>query len=215
MSWKRRVLWVVWGLSFGLGLVCLGVFMQGLIRDSDAGDAIIRVNFASPAGWVSAPFRVWGEGTYHLRISSVNHDPQFTGRPLDAEFEVQVIAPDGNAVLRQTYGAGATGHRVPDNYGDRRLATLDLNDWPLRRGELRVGVLKPDPNFITGQTELRLRKERYDPGMGGLINYVMVIPAGIFLLIALGVSFLLARAGSRAPLISTLVALGGFVIFVA
>jgi hypothetical protein len=142
-------------------------------------------------------------------ISSVNHDPQHVGIPLRGEFEVRVVKPDGNPIRRQVFGP-TTGHRVPDNYGDVTLAVFDLDDWPLRSWHFEVKVINPDPNFRTTRTEVKLRKQRYDPGMGGLMNYVMMIPAALFLALAFLASLPLAKGGSRAPLIMTVLALSGF-----
>jgi hypothetical protein len=132
------------------------------------------------------------------------------GRSLGAEFEVEIADPDGKPVWQQAFSAGATGHRVPSNYGDVRLATMDLDGSPLRPWTMRMKILAPDPMFKTTQTQLKLYKRQYDPGMGGLMNYVMMIPAALFFLLALALSLPLARGGSRAPLILTAIGAVGF-----
>lgn len=86
-----------------------------------------------------------------------------------------------------------------------------LDDWPWRSWELKARVLQPDARFRTARSEIRLWKDRYDPGMGGLVNYVMIIPAAVLLLLALGLAALLARRGRPRPLVVTLV-LGAGVI---
>lgn len=201
--WKRRTLLISWGGALVLALVCFGVFAQGLMRDYYTGDAVIRFDPTRAAEWRSASFRVRGEGTYRLYIASVNHDPDPVGRLFRGRLEVEVRDPDGEPVLKRTYGAGTTGHRVPDNYGDSALASLRLQGWPLRAWHLRLRVLEGDSEFLTGRTELRLRRQRDDPGMGGLVNYAMIVPGGIALLIALVLSLPLARTGTRWPLIAT------------
>src|SRR5688572_29107732 len=118
MSWQRRTLWGGWGLSFALALACISVLMQGLIRDLRPWDPVLRVDFSSAPHSAEASFRVWGQHTYDLLISSVNHDASLVDRRLGAEFEVEVADPNGHPVLRRTYAPGATGHQVPSNYGD-------------------------------------------------------------------------------------------------
>lgn len=36
-AWKRKLLFGTWIASFGVALLCLGVFVQGLLRDHRAG----------------------------------------------------------------------------------------------------------------------------------------------------------------------------------
>lgn len=203
MTWRRRTLWGAWGLSFLLALACMAVFIQGVMRDTRAGDPVIRVDFAIAPGRIEASFRVWGQRTYDLLISSVNHDASLVGRRLAAEFEIEIVDPDGKPVLHRKFPAGETGHQIPSNYGDVRLATIELDSSPLRSWTLRVNVLKPDPAFLAAQTHLKLYKRQYDPGMGGLINYAIIIPGGILLLLALIMSVPLAIGGARLPLFLT------------
>ena len=205
----RTALWVAWATFFTLGLVCLGVFMQGVLRDTHAGDPVIRVDFTSRPTSASVPFRVWGSATYALMLSSVNHDPQHVGTSLEGEFEVLILGPNENAVFRQRYAAGTTGHSVPSNYGDKTLTTIQLNDWPLRSWKLQVKLDRPDPKFRTVLTEVKLRKQRYDPGMGGLMNYAMMLPAAVFLALALGTSLALVKR-SKVPVALTCVMLVAF-----
>ena len=209
-SWKLKALWGTWIASFTLALSCMVVFIQGVLRDNRAGEPVIQIDLSAVTDWVSVPFRVWGKDTYTLFISSVNHDPKFVGVPLAADFEVAIIAPDGKVFLRQVYSAGSVNHTLPSNYGDSRLGTLELNGRPFRQWTLKARVLKPDPRFKTAYTEVKFWKNRYDPGMGGLINYVMIIPAGILLVLAFFTSLSLAAKGPRAPVFITLT---GGVIF--
>ena len=200
---KRRVLLLFWSLSFLLAVGSSAIFIQGLMRDYYTGDPVVRFDPRQQTDWVTDSFRVWVQGSYALRISSVNHNPDPVGRLLEGEFEVMITDPHGKTVLRKTYRPGSIEHRVPNNYGDTLLETLELNDWPLRSWKLQVRVTKADPNFVTTQTEMKLRKQRYDPGMGGLMNYAMIVPAGVFLLLSLVLSLLLSRSGMVIPLYIT------------
>lgn len=207
---KRRLLLLFWGLSFLLALGSGAIFIQGLMRDYYTGDPVVRFDPGRKTGWIASSFRVWGQGSYALRISSVNHNPDFVGRLLESEFEVMITDPEEKTVLRKTYRPGSIEHRVPSNYGDTLLETLELNDWPNRSWRLQVRVTKGDPDFVTSQTQLKLRKQRYDPGMGGLLNYAMLVPAGLFLVVAIILSSLLAAGGTFTPLVLTAVASSAF-----
>jgi hypothetical protein len=201
--WQRRTVWSAWALVFGLACACSIVFLQGMLRDMRAGDPALRVDFSSRPMPAEARFRVWGAQEYTLLIASVNHDTRVLNRPLNAGFEIEVVRPDGRAILRETYSPGATGHRVPLNYGDVKLAALQLEGSPLRQWVLRVSVHEPDPAFKTTQTHVKLHRTQYEPGMGGLMIYAIMIPGGILMLGALALSISLATGGSRLPLLIT------------
>lgn len=203
ISWKRTFLWSAWLLSIALTLAFMAIFVQGVMRDRRAGEPALRLNLASKSDWVSAPFRVWGPGTYTLLISSVNHDQEFVGVELAGDFEVSIADPDGVRFLHQVYASGSTGHLLPSNYGDSKLGSFKLDDWPFRSWTIRARVLKPDPRFRTAQTQIKFWKDRYDPGMGGLMNYVMIIPALVFLGLSFLVSLSLAAKGARTPIFVT------------
>jgi hypothetical protein len=202
---KPRLLLGAWVVSFALGLVCLAVLAQGVIRDRRLGEPVLPIDLSRTSGWTSTPFRVWGEGSYRLFLSSVNFDSTHVGVPLGADFEVIVVDPAGRPVVARVFRAGSTDHVLPYNYGDSRLAELRLKDWPLRPWRLKARVLAPDPRFRTAQSAIKFWKERHDPGMGGLMNYVMIVPAEIFLGVALILSIPLASRANPAPLIITIV----------
>jgi hypothetical protein len=199
-----------------LTLIFTSIFVQGVLRDRRIGEPVLRIDLSSASDWVSAPFRVWGPGTYTLFISSVNHDPKFVGALLAGDFEVSIADPDGVRFFHQVYASGSTGHLLPSNYGDSKLGSFKLDDWPLRSWMLRARVLKPDPRFNTAQTHIKFWKDRYDPGMGGLMNYVMIIPALVFLVLSFLVSLALAAKGFRTPIFVTVACSIAFLgVFVA
>lgn len=208
--WQRRILWAAWGIAFGLAVACIAVFVQGVMRDTRAGDPVIPVDFSAQPHSAEASFRVWGRHTYDLLVSSVNHDAGLVGRRLTAEFQVEIADPDGRLVLERTFPPGSTGLAIPDNYADVGLATLELDGSPLRSWTLRVTVVNPDPGFKSGSTHVKLYRQRDDPGMGGLMNYAMLVPGSVLLLVALALAIALARGGSRVPLLLT--GAGGIVV---
>ena len=213
---QQKLLLGGWALSFVLALLSGAVVAQGVLRDTRTGEPVIRLDLSKLSDWSSASFRVWGQGTYTLFISSVNHDPAFIGTPFAGTFEVEVIAPDGTSYFQQSYSGTAIEHVLPDNYGDTQLAMLELEDWPLRPWVVKARVIEPDEHFKTAFTEVKLWKQRYDPGMGGLMNYAMIVPAAVFLCIALASSLWLAVIGSKIPSILTLIVfLAALTLFVA
>lgn len=200
---RKLILLSVWGALFTFGALCAGVFVHGVLRDHRVGEPVLEVDLGNHSHWLRTSFRVFGTGDYRLILSSVNHDPGLVGRPFDGRLQVQVADPSGRLVMDRLYGPATLEYRVPSNYGDRTLDLLSLSGWPLRPWELRARIFDGDDDFRMVHSELKLWKERYDPGMGGMINYVMIIPAGVLLLMALLVSLPLFRAGVRTPLVST------------
>lgn len=198
--WRLRALWAAWWICLVPGLAAGAVFVHGVLRDTRAGEPVLALDLAAASDWTAVPFRVWGGGPRALRLDSVNHAPAFVGAALTAQFEVAVVDPRGQARFRRVYDGAATGHVLPDNYGGVRLETLVLDDRPWRRWTLRARVLRPDLRFRTARTQLKLWKDRPDLGMGGLVSYAMLAPAGIFLGLALLAALALAGRGRRLPL---------------
>ncbi|MGQ0538005.1 MAG: hypothetical protein ACT4R6_03585, partial [Gemmatimonadaceae bacterium] len=123
--------------------------------------------------------------------------------------EIAVLDPAGRSVFQRRYPPGTTGLTLPINYGDSQLAEVPLNAAPLRLWTLQARVMAPDERFRTARTSVQFWKQRYDPGMGGMMNYVMIVPAVLFLALAMIAAVALARHGRRLPVIVTgLVLLG-------
>ncbi len=215
MRHKIAWIWIAWLTTFALSLFCTGIVVKGVLRDNRVGEPVLSLDLARPSDWRSTRFRVWGSGTYTLFISSVNWDSTFVGEPLGAELEVAVLSPSGKPRFQRMYPARSTGLVLPINYGDSHLADVSLRDWPVRRYTLAARVLAPDERFKTAQSALKLYKQRYDPGMGGMMNYVMIFPAAVFMLLAVVAAMSLARAGRRVPIVITGLAGATFLAFIA
>lgn len=211
---RNRILLGSWTLLFVLGLVCAALFVQGVLRDTRYGEPVQRLELSAETDWLTTPFRVWGAGQHRLILSSVNHDDRLVGRTFNGEIEVRVVDPDGQVVLQRAYPTGSTRHSIPSNYGDVTLDTVEVDGWPFRQWELLVKVSDGDPGFENVRSDIKLRKVRPEVGMGGLINYAMIVPAGILLILATLVAVPLARSTRRAPLILSIVALLGFAVLV-
>jgi hypothetical protein len=215
MRRKTTWIWIAWLTTFALALFCVSIMVKGVLRDRRVGEPVLSLDLARASNWRSTRFRVWGSGVYTLFISSVNWDSTFTGEPLGAELEVAVLTPSGKPVFQRVYAARSTGHVLPINYGDSQLADVSLRDWPVRRYTLAARVLAPDEHFKTAQSALKLYKQRYDPGMGGMMNYVMIFPAAVFMFLAIVAAVSLARAGKRVPIVITTVAGAVLLVFIA
>jgi len=214
---RRKItwIWIAWLTTFALALFCVSIVVKGVLRDRRVGEPVLSLDLARPSDWRSSPFRVWGSSTYTLFISSVNWDSTFAGAPLGAELEVVVSSPSGKPVFQRTYAPRSTGLVLPINYGDSHLADVSLRDWPVRRYTLAARVLAPDEHFKTAQSALKLYKQRSDPGMGGLMNYVMILPAAVFMGLAVIAAVSLARAGKRVPIVLTSVVSAVLLAFIA
>lgn len=201
---KRYItLWVSWVLAFGLSLACFAALLSGVARDARWGEPAIPVDFSQVSGWQSESFRVWGEDTYTLFVSSVNHDPEYVDRFLTADFRVRILGADDQPVLDRLYRGETLDHSVPQGYADLLLARLDIRGKPWRPGKIQVRVSEPDPAFKTTRSELKLWKARPNVGMGGLINYAVMVPGGIMLVLSLVFASMLASRGRKWPLIIT------------
>jgi hypothetical protein len=209
-----RILLGVWGLLLVSGLASAALFGQGVLRDSRHGEPVVRLDLSKETDWMAAPFRVWREGRHRLLLSSVNHDDRLVGRPFRGEIEVRIVDPNGTVVLERGYPPGSTEHVVPSNYGDVRLDSIRIHGGSFGRWALRVRVTDGDAGFETVRSEVKLRTDRRDLGMGGLINTVMILPAGLLLVLATLVAVPLARRNHRSPLVLTLSLLLAFTLFV-
>jgi hypothetical protein len=201
---RKWLFWFAWSATFGLSVLCGVIVVQGILRDRRIGEPVLALDVSQQSDWRVTRFRVWGEGTYRLFIATVNWDSTHVGAPLGATLEVAVLTPNGSAAFQQQYAPDTTGLVLPINYGDAQLADLSFSDWPFRRWTLQARVLTPDERFKMATTSVKLYKQRYDPGMGGMMNYVMIFPAGLFLVVASFTALSLAKRGSRVPLVVTL-----------
>lgn len=209
---KNKLL-VAWAVVFGLGLLATYGFVNGLIRDTHIGQPTMTLPL-DRVGQHTTDFRVWGKTEYVLRLSASSSDPTKVGLRLDAALEVVVRSPDGAVALQQAFDGTRADFRL-SQYTDVRLATVVLHGSPWRRWSLETRVTRPDQRFEGVITQIKLW-EYVDVGMGGLLNYVLVIPAGVLMLAALGMAIRLAMRGRTVPLFCTVPAvLALFALFVA
>lgn len=197
---RHPLLLAGWFACFLLGAAAAGVFAHGLWRDLRIGEPVLGLDFgvATP-GWVETRFRVWDDARFKLFFSSVNHDEARVGAPLAAAFEVSIEGPHGR-IFERAYAPLATGHTLPFNYTDTELGHVELKGAGFNTWALRARVLAPDPRYVGVRSELKLWSDRADPGMGGLINYVMILPAAFFMLLAAAFAVALAGRKIYAPL---------------
>ena len=78
--------------------------------------------------------------------------------------------------------------------GEVTLRELPLNAWRLETRTVEGSAAFADARF---SSRVILRPDRPDRGMGGLINYAMIVPAGLFLVLALGLAVMYGQRTGR------------------
>lgn len=212
MPRRRALLWTGWTACFALGGLCLVVFLLGHVRDTHPEQAEIVLDLGRADGPRTTAFRPWGSGTYvvHLTTLDTRSVPgRFTPRDSAPRYagslDVRLRDPSGTVRLEESYSAEELDHARPDNVEWTRLAELDLEGGPLSAWELEARVVTGDERFAAAdglRSEVLIRKDRPDPGMGGLINYVLLFPGLLFAGLAFVLALVLAREGaSRIPVV--------------
>jgi hypothetical protein len=196
----RLVLGALWLLFTLLAIASGAAYVRGILRDLRAGEPRIGLSLAAGSVWHTDHFRVWRPRRYELLLSSVNHVPPF-GIAYQGSLEVRVVDPSERTVLDERYEAGATDHERPRNMTWTTLATVDLRATGWRRWTLTARVPEGDARFVDVRSTVSLRRVRQEPGMGGMVNYVMIVPAlGFAMLSLLPALALVNRGDSRIPL---------------
>jgi hypothetical protein len=199
------LLMVAWAILLALGVWSATVVVLGVRRDTRAGEATIPLSLGDASHWRTASFRVWSDGRYTLFVSTVNFDQPRVGSKFRGEMHVVVRRPDGATFFDRRFGPGTMDHVMPYNYGDTKLASMPIETARIRPWTLAVRVTRADPQFAGVSSEVKLWRDRVDPGMGGVLPYVLIFPAIMLLLLALFFSFVLARRGRTAPLVVSLI----------
>lgn len=201
------LLMVGWVIVLALGVWSATVVVLGVRRDTRAGEATIPLSLGETSDWRTASFRVWSDGRYTLFVSTVNFDRPRVGSKFRGEMQVVVRRPDRGTFLDQRFGPGTMDHLMPYNYGDTKLANMPIEAARIRPWTVAVRVTRADPQFAGVRSEVKLWRDRVDLGMGvgGLLTYVLIIPAIMLLLLAVFFSFVLARRGRTTPLVASLI----------
>lgn len=218
----RVLLLGAWLASALLGLACGSIFVAGLLRDTHFGQAELPLNLGASSGWQRTGFRVWGGGEHVLWLTTLRQDapPGSEHGGFEGVLVVRILAPDGKRRLERRYGGEGLGGPTSGEMTWVRLDSPRLNGLPFRTWTLEARVAEGDAALAAGpgvRSRLLLRKDRPDPGMGGLINYAMIVPAAGFLLLSLGLAIAITkRGGSRTPIwISGLLVAAFAALFVA
>lgn len=204
-----------WALVFVLGVAIATPVALGVRRDTRAGEVTIPVSLGEASALQTQSFRVWTAGAYNLFISTVNFDQARVGSKFTGEVRVIVSRPGGETLLDRRFGPGTFEHSMPYNYGDTKLATIPLHAARIRSWTVSVEVTRADPSFTGVRSEIKLWRERTDLGMGGMITYVLIFPAIVFLLLAVVLSGVLLRRGRRAPILVSVIAAAAFLLAVS
>jgi hypothetical protein len=201
----RNLLYLLWLATLAVGVFCITLFLKGLMRDNRTGQPDIAVDLSSAASAASHDFRVWSAGEYDLMLSSVNHMPPFN-IPFSGKLELTVSGADGS-VLSQRIVDSSSAHMRPDNMSWTVLDSVRLERSLGRKSRLTARVLQPDPQFAGVTTSAHLRRRQYDPGMGGLVNYVMLFPGIVLLAVSFATALsIFHRDGGTKPLWITMIA---------
>lgn len=202
-----------WALVFILGVAIATPVAFGIRRDTRAGEVTIPVSLGQAAAHTQS-FRAWTAGSYNLFISTVNFDQARVGSTFSGEVRVVMRRPGGDTLLDRRFGPGTFTHAMPYNYGDTKLATISLDAARLRPWIVSAEVTRADPSFAGVRSEIKLWRERTDPGMGGMITYVLIFPAIVCLLLAVVLAIVLFRRGRTVPLVMSVLAAGAFFLAV-
>lgn len=198
----RTVLNTIWLLALLAGLFCGGLFLQGVIRDNRIGDPDVSLDLSRPAGG-SREFLPWRGGWHDLAVSSVNHSPPF-GPLFQGRVEIRLTDGSGEHVIKRSFDR-SSAHARPSNMTWTALDSVSIGRSLLERMTLSARVIEPDPQFAGVTTNVHLRRRQYDPGMGGMVNYIMLLPAVLFLVIALGLGANMSGRGwGKGPLRMTI-----------
>lgn len=203
-----------WALVFAIGVAIATPVALGVRRDTRAGEVTVPVSLAEVAAPQTRSFRVWTAGSYNLFVSTVNFDQARVGAKFNGEIRVVVRRPGGDTLLDRRFGPTAFAHSMPYNYGDAKLASIPLDAARIRPWTVSIEVTRADPSFTGVRSEVKLWRERTDLGMGGMITYVLIFPAIVFLLLAVVLAIVLLRRGRRVPLAMSVVAAGAFFLAV-
>lgn len=179
----RILLHTIWLLALLAGLFCAGIFLQGVVRDKRIGDPDVGLDLSRMSSG-SRRFLPWRGGWHDLAVSSVNQALPF-GPVFQGRVEIALIDGSGDSVIERSFD-GSNAHARPSNMTWTPLDSVSVDRSLFRRMTLSARVIEPDPQFAGVRTNVHLRRRQYDPGMGGMANYIMLVPGTLFLVIALG-----------------------------
>jgi hypothetical protein len=192
------LLHTVWLLALLAGVFCAGLFFQGVVRDQRIGDPDVSLDLSKPLS-SSREFRPWRGGWYDLAVSSVNHTPPF-GTAFRGKVEIVLVDGSGQAMLKRALDS-SRAHPRPNNMSWTQLDSVKLERSFFDPMTLSARVVAADAGFAGVMTRVHLRRRQYDPGMGGMVNYIMLAPGILLLVVALGIGANIAGRGwGRAPL---------------
>lgn len=196
-----------------LGLASAAIFVAGVLRDTHFGQAEFAVELGEAGPWRGVDFRVWDSGDYVLWLTTLRPQPPFDpSDPVVVEeaplrfvgtLEVRVLTPNGEVYAEWPYDGREPEHKAAGGMTWTRLAEVELPDIPLRSWRIEARTIAAAPAFAAApdrSSRLLLRPDRANVGMGGLINYAMIVPAVLFLCLAMVLGLILARlTGYRWP----------------
>ncbi len=206
----------LWGGAFVSGVFCLGLFAGGILRDRGIGNAELPIDLSRAGVWRQVSVRPWFPGRYRLYLSTLVDQPKLREERLSARIEIRVADASGRTVLARSYAPGTLGHLLAPGMTWTRLDEIIIAKPDWKPWTLAASTIEPDPNAARARARLELRRERQEPGMGGLINYAALVPAVVLLAISFVAAILLPRfGGTYIPLLLSAAALGMLVVLPA
>lgn len=197
MKWVLGSLWIG---SLGLSLILTGFYMEGLLWDhARAGDPEIAMDLAGGSDWRTDRFRVWESKDYALSLLSSAQSPT-SGIQFRGKLEVRIVDPSGREFFRNRYEPGVPD---PSRLEARHWTVLDTLTVPvrgLRRWTFATRVLEPDSLLAGAESRITFAPHRFDPGMGGILYDLVILPAAFFGFLSLLPGVYLARRESPIPL---------------
>ena len=207
----RRVVLIFWTLLQFAGLVCAGIFVSGVARNAGFKEAVVPLDLSGVSESRPVTFHLWRGGRYTLYLTTVNHDPAFTGQPFAGSVRVRLSAPRQTPLVDRTFDS--LTHRVPSNMEWTTLQELQIDRGSFGSWALAANVVRGDRRFAGMSSRVLLRKYAADEGWSALVAFAMSIPAAILSFIALVLAVMLqVRGGSAIP---TTISIATLVILLA
>jgi hypothetical protein len=204
----RLLLFALWLISFVIGTTALALFATGLVRDGSFGDAQLPIDLSQRGDWRSVQFRPYVPGRYLLYLTSVDREDRAEEVSYGGRIYVRIENSRRQVQLSERYEPPALSHHLRGGVQWTRVASIHINDFSFDPWTLSARVAAPEAAFARARSSMVLVRDRYNPGLAGLVNYVASAPALAFLLLSLVMAAgLPPRGGTWVPAVLSTVAL--------
>jgi len=211
----RFFLFVVWLVTFTVGMSCSALFAAGLLRDGTFTDARVPIDLSRRGEWHRYHFHPSVPGNYALYLASEDRQDRpeehgFAGR-LYARIENQ----RGRVELSERYEPPALDHRLRGGVEWTRLGGLHINTPSVDPWTLAVRVGPADDAFSGTVSNVLVVRDKGTAGIEGLANYAAAVPALLFLALSVTAGLgLPRRGGTWFPTLFSIAGLMGVAVMV-